>query len=262
MEATVSKAPFTLCLSSLVSLGLAVAPASAQTEAGLPPTRTVTVEGRSMRIMTAGLDQRKPGEPVVILESGAGEPGRSPLDAWKRLFPEIARLAPVFAYERRGHGLSEPDTERPTLRRVANVLHQLLLSAGIAPPYVLVGHSWGGNYILAFYDQFPSEVAGLVFIDAGTGTGPTREEKAAVVPPENCAEALAPPVLPPIPPDTPPGLRAEFEEIGKEMVSDGQESRSLRRPSEVPIAIVVATPPGRMTGASGAVTRLMIQHEL
>lgn len=128
-------------------------------------------------------------------------------------------------------------------------------------PYVLLGHSWGGNYIRAFLDQYPTEVVGLVFIDASTGTDPTREEKAAVVPPENRAATLAPPVLPPIPPDTPPGLRAEFEEIGKEMISDGQESRSLRPVSGVPIAIVVATPPARMKGPSGAITRLMIQRQ-
>jgi pimeloyl-ACP methyl ester carboxylesterase len=215
-----------------------------------------------MRIVTAGLEQRKPGQPVVILETGAGEPGGSPLDTWKRILPDIARLAPVLAYERRGHGQSEADAQRPTMRRVAQVLHSLLQEARIAPPYVLVGHSWGGNYIRAFFDQYSEEVAGLVFIDAATGVDPTREEKAAVVPPANRAETLASPVLPPIPPDTPAGLRAEYEEIGKEMIGDGEESRSLRRVSGVPLGIVVATPPGRMQGASGAITRLMIQRQL
>lgn len=215
-----------------------------------------------MRIMSSGLEQRRSGQPVVILETGAGEPGASPMETWKRVFPELARLAPVLAYERRGNGESEPDTERPTMRRVAQVLHSLLLEARVPPPYVLVGHSWGGNYIRAFLDQYPTEVVGLAFIDAATGTDPTREEKAAVVPPEHRASTLAPPVLPPIPPDTPQGLRAEFEEIGREMVSDGQESRSLRPVSGMPIAIIVATPPGRMKGPSGAITRLMIQRQL
>jgi pimeloyl-ACP methyl ester carboxylesterase len=231
--------------------------------AASPVVRTIAVDGRAMRIMTAGLDQRKPGQPVVILETGAGGgPGSSPLDTWQVVLPAIARLAPVLAYERRGHGQSEADTQRPTMRRVAQVLHHLLTEARIPPPYVLVGQSWGGNYIRAFFDQYPTEVVGLVFIDAATGAGPTREEMAAVVPPENRAATLAPPVLPPIPPDTPAGLRAEFEEIGKEMTNDGQESRSLRRVAGVPIGIVVATHPGRMQGVSGAITRLMIQHQM
>jgi pimeloyl-ACP methyl ester carboxylesterase len=234
--------------------------ASAQTVES-QTVRTMTVERRAMRFMTIGVDQRKPGQPVVILETGAGGPG-SPMDTWKRVLPEIARLAPVFAYERRGNGQSEPDTESPTMRRIAQVLHSLLGEAHIPPPYVFVGHSWGGNYIRAFFDQYPSEVVGLVFIDAPTGADPTREEKAAVVPPENRAETLAPPVLPPLPPDTPAGLRAELEEVGKEMINDGKESRSLRPVAGVPIGIVVATPSGRMQGVSGAITRLIIQRHL
>jgi pimeloyl-ACP methyl ester carboxylesterase len=234
--------------------------ATAQTEP--LPTQMVTVEGRAMRIWTAGIEQRKPGQPVVILEAGAGEPGTFPLDTWRPVFPEIARIAPVLAYERRGNGMSEPDTERPTMRRVARVLHALLQQTRIAPPYVLVGQSWGGNYIRAFVDQYPNEVVGLVFLDAATGVGPTREEKAAVLPPELRAAALAPPALPPMPPNIPDGLRAEFEEIGKEMISDGQESRTLRPISGIPVAIVVATPPGRLKGNGGAVVRLQIEHEL
>jgi pimeloyl-ACP methyl ester carboxylesterase len=245
----------------VASFGLMGSTAWSQTAVS-PIVRTIAVDGRAMRFITAGLDQRKPGQPVVILETGAGGGPGSPMDTWKRVLPEIARLAPVFAYERRGNGQSEPDTERPTMRRIAQVLHSLLVEARILPPYVLVGHSWGGNYIRAFFDQYASEVVGLVFIDAPTGADPTRDEKAAVVPPENRAETLAPPVLPPFPPNTPAGLRAELEEVGKEMTNDGQESRTLRRVAGVPIGIVVATPAGRMRGVSGAITRLIIQHAL
>jgi hypothetical protein len=46
------------------------------------------------------------------------------------------------------------------------------------------------------------------------------------------------------------------------MISDGAESRTLRSLSGLPIAIIVATPPQRMRGASGAITRLIIQHNL
>jgi pimeloyl-ACP methyl ester carboxylesterase len=229
---------------------------------GLPPPRTIAVDGRSMRFVAAGLAERRPGQPIVVLETGAGEPGAWPMETWRRLFPEIARFAPVLAYERRGHGLSELDTERPTMRRVAMVLRNLLRSARVPPPYVLVGQSWGGNYVRAFFDQYRDEVAGLVFVDAATGVDLTREEKAAALPAERRAEALAPPVLPPIPPGAPPGLRAEFEEIAAEMISDGRESRSLRRVAGVPVAIVVATPPGRMQGDSGAVMRLTIRRTI
>jgi pimeloyl-ACP methyl ester carboxylesterase len=245
-----------LFLIALLSVG--VVESRAQT-ASLQP-RVVTVEGVAMRFVAAGMEQRKAGQPAVILEAGASEPGRFPLDTWGNLFPQIARLAPILAYERRGNGMSGADTEPPTLRRVARVLHTLLAQTEIGPPYVLVGHSWGGNYIRAFYDQYPGEVVGMVFVDAETGVGPTREQRAAALPPDQRAAAMAPPALPPIPPNTPAGLRAEFEQIGKEMISDGAESRTLRPVSGIPIAAVVATPPGRMRGNSGAVTRLAMTH--
>jgi pimeloyl-ACP methyl ester carboxylesterase len=224
------------------------------------PTQTLAVDGVAMRIAMAGMEGRRPGQPVVILEAGAGDPGSSPLDTWRRVFPEIARLAPVLAYERRGNGMSEPDSERPTMRRVAFVLHALLDRARVGPPYVLLGQSWGGNYIRAFYDLYPNEVVGMIFVDAETGIGPTREERAAVLPADQRAAALAPPVLPPMPPNIPAGLRAEFEEPGKEMISDGAEARTLRRVSGIPVAVVMATPPGRLRGNGGAVTRLTIRH--
>ena len=158
--------------------------------------------------------------------------------------------------------MSEDDTEPPTMRRVAHVLHELLAEIHVAPPYVLVGHSWGGNYIRAFTDEYPMEVAGLVFVDAETGAGPTREEKAAALPPQRRAEALKPPVMPPLPPNLRPGHRAEFEEIAKEMITDGAEERTFKPVAAIPIAIVVATPPSRLRGDSGPIVRLMIQKDL
>jgi pimeloyl-ACP methyl ester carboxylesterase len=134
----------------------------------------VPVEGRAMRVWTLGVEQRKPGQPVVILESGTG----GGLETWKPVFAEIARLAPVLAYDRRGVGQSEPDSVTPTLHRVAQSLHALLQQMSIPPPYVLVGHSWGGAFVRSFSDVYPAEVAGLVFLDV-TDFVSTREEKAS-----------------------------------------------------------------------------------
>ena len=216
----------------------------AQTAPSQP--RTVDVEGGTMRVWTAGIEQRQSGQPVVILESGAGEG----LETWKPVFAEIARLAPVLAYDRKGLGQSTADSVRPTLRRVAQSLRGLLQRLNVAPPYILVGHSWGGLLTRAYFDQFGQEVAGLVFLDA-LNPGVTRAERAKAVPPEERARVLAPPTLPEIPPETPPGLRAEYEVVGSEMVNDYPESRSLRLPSGVPVVVVVAAPPGRIKNSGG-----------
>jgi pimeloyl-ACP methyl ester carboxylesterase len=220
------------------------------------PTRSVDVDGRPMRVWTAGLETRREGQPVIVLESGAG----AGLESWTPVFDELAKVAPVIAYDRRGTGGSAPGVERPNAIQVAHWLHSLLGAMQVAPPYVLVGHSWGGVYITAFSDQFPGEVAGLVYIDTTDFTS-TREEKAALLPPAEREEALRAPVLPPIPPETSPGLRAELEAIGASMISDYADTRPLKRVDGVPIAVIVATPPGRMQGAGGLMTRLQIQKQ-
>lgn len=45
-------------------------------------------------------------------------------------------------------------------------LHALLAAGGERGPFVMVGHSLGGPYIMNFTRLYPQEVAGLVFVDA------------------------------------------------------------------------------------------------
>src|SRR2546423_5785246 len=75
----------------------------AQTATSSP--RMIPVDGRNMRLWSAGLEQRKADAPVVILEAGLG----STLEAWQPVFGDIARLAPVVAYDRSGLGKSDFD---------------------------------------------------------------------------------------------------------------------------------------------------------
>jgi pimeloyl-ACP methyl ester carboxylesterase len=44
-------------------------------------------------------------------------------------------------------------------------LHQLLLTAGIQPPYLLVGHSLGGFNMKLYAATYRSQVAGMVLVD-------------------------------------------------------------------------------------------------
>ncbi|WP_431048655.1 alpha/beta fold hydrolase [Roseateles sp. L2-2] len=103
------------------------------------------------------------GEPTVVLQSGLGD-GRDP---WAKVLNELRTDYSVFAYDRPGYGDS---TATPPVPRnpcgIATELHGLLQSAGIKPPYVLVGHSIGGLYQYAFSRLYPDEVAGIVLVDA------------------------------------------------------------------------------------------------
>ncbi len=72
----------------------------------------------------------------------------------------------MFIYDRAGIGKSEMN-ERPrhSQQSVEN-LRILLNKAGIKPPYVLVGHSFGGLNTRLFASTYPEEVVGVVLLDS------------------------------------------------------------------------------------------------
>jgi len=225
-------------------------------QASTADVRTVTVNGRSMRVAVAGLERRTADDAVLILEAGAG----TGLDEWAPAIPELSKLAPVLAYDRHGIGQSESDTQPRTIRRVATALHDLLRTMRVAPPYVLVGHSWGGILIRGFSELYGPEVAGLVYIEA-MDVETTRQELAEALPPAERNEALKPPEVPTIPPDTPTGLRAEYENLQQNIRMDFAEARGLRPAGGVPVAVVIASPPGRLKHPGDVLMRLQIKHQ-
>ena len=102
------------------------------------------------------------GSPTVVLEAGLADS----LETWRGLQPDIARFARVCSYDRAGYGYSDPGPMPRTSERIASELHAALLSAGEKPPYLLVGHSFGGFNIRVFNGRYPDQVEGLVLIDA------------------------------------------------------------------------------------------------
>jgi len=126
------------------------------------PGQLIDIGGYRLHIYCMG--ESVDGSPTVILEQGLG--GTSPAWAWVQ--PEVAKVTRVCGYDRAGLGWSE-STPKGTPRdgkEVATELHTLLQKANIAPPYVMVGHSFGGLYTLFFAHQYPHDVAGVVLLDS------------------------------------------------------------------------------------------------
>jgi pimeloyl-ACP methyl ester carboxylesterase len=130
----------------------------------------------------------------------------------------------------------------------------------IAPPYVLVGHSYGGVLSRGFAASFPKEVSGVAYIEVPDFEA-TRQERASVLPASERERALADPDLPPIPPDVSAGLRAEIEILAEDFRKDWPEARLIPEVTGVPIAVVIAAPPGRLAGNGAAMMRLQIKHQ-
>lgn len=129
---------------------------SATVHAATPAPESIKVGNYQVQMATLGS-----GNTTVILESGFGRD----LGVWRNVAPALAKSAKVMAYSRAGHGKSDARPEAPTIAARTNELEQLIAAAGLKPPYVLVGHSYGGFLIRSFAARHPEQVAGMVFVD-------------------------------------------------------------------------------------------------
>jgi pimeloyl-ACP methyl ester carboxylesterase len=121
------------------------------------PGQLVDVGGYKMHIHCSGS-----GGPTVILDSGLGDS----FIVWRKLQPQIAQFTRVCSYDRAGIGYSNASPRARSSKVFAEELQSLLHNAGIAPPYVLAGHSMGGYDVRIYTNLYRSEVAGMVLVDS------------------------------------------------------------------------------------------------
>jgi pimeloyl-ACP methyl ester carboxylesterase len=126
----------------------------------LPPPyltlgKRVDIGGRAIY-----LDCRGEGSPTIVLDAGMG----SGAEAWTPVHDHLAAISRTCAYDRPGLGRSDPRGTH-TLADTSADLRAALKAAGEAPPFVLVGHSHGGDYVRVFTDRYRDEVAGIVLVD-------------------------------------------------------------------------------------------------
>jgi pimeloyl-ACP methyl ester carboxylesterase len=122
-----------------------------QAASDLPPR--VDGGGHLVRMRVEGT-----GSPAVVCEIGLG----GALEEWAVVQQQVAKFTHIVTYDRIG---SNHDELRLTGRDVAQELRQALVNAGIDPPYILVGQSFGGVYNRVFASMYPDEVAGIVLLD-------------------------------------------------------------------------------------------------
>lgn len=137
------------------------------------------------------------GSPTVVMDSGLGA-GSS---EWSFIAPKIAARSPhpvsalrapgapsadfaegmrpltgqdgpdgwgtrVCVYDRANTGRSDHAPTPRTSQDLVDDLHTLLTNAGVAGPYVLVGHSLGGLNARLYASEYPGSVVGMVLVDA------------------------------------------------------------------------------------------------
>jgi pimeloyl-ACP methyl ester carboxylesterase len=109
------------------------------------------------------MDCRGSGSPTVVFESGLDMNGSL---SWSLVHQQIAEtITRTCAYSRAGILWSDPRDGVQNGISVAQDLHAALDTSGEQGPFVLVGHSLGGSYIMTYTKYFGAAVAGLVFVD-------------------------------------------------------------------------------------------------
>lgn len=103
--------------------------------------------------------------PTVVLEAGLGDG----LNGLGNIHNAVREFTGVFSYARAGYGSGMHRIRREdarTAKQIAGDLYLLLSKARVPAPYLLVGHSIGGLYMMEFARTYPELVSGLVLIDA------------------------------------------------------------------------------------------------
>ena len=121
-----------------------------------PIGRLVDLGSHRLHVLESGC-----GSPTIVMEAGL----MSTVLSWSDLQRELARSYRVVSYDRAGLGWSDLGPMPRTADRVVDELHAMLERAAIPPPYVLVGHSFGGLTMPLFAACFPEEIAGMVLVD-------------------------------------------------------------------------------------------------
>jgi pimeloyl-ACP methyl ester carboxylesterase len=116
----------------------------------------IDVRGRKLHCCVYGN-----GAPTVVLVSGL----EAPQAYWNSIIPDLAAKTTVMTYDRAGVGKSEIGDLPTHGEQSAKDLHVLLDKLAVPKPYILVGHSYGGNVVRLFASMYADDMGGLILED-------------------------------------------------------------------------------------------------
>jgi pimeloyl-ACP methyl ester carboxylesterase len=221
------------------------------------------------------------GAPTVILESGLG----LPMAAWDKVKSRLAADVRVCTYERAGYGTSDPGPMPRDAKHVASDLAALIKAAQLPPPFVLVGHSLGADFVRLFAAEHHAEVSGVVLIEpafkdidrklalASPETGVAIAKGNQII--EMCVGAVAlgrtwtaadaehavcgPPPAPTSPLASPKTAQATISEFRNRALSGAEVAAAIRRPLRIPLIVLTAK---RRLPPSAAAQELITREHL
>lgn len=106
--------------------------------------------------------QGKKLQPVIIMEAGYGDYSK----AWDLIAEELAEYGTVLTYDRAGVGKSGKGSKRRISSEMIKDLRSCLEQLQLKPPYIFVGHSFGGINARLFANFYPEDMSGIVLVDS------------------------------------------------------------------------------------------------
>ena len=119
-----------------------------------PPGQMIDVGGYRLHLWVKG-----EARPTIVVETSLGG-----VEGYF-LIDKLALLARVCIYDRAGYGWSDHSHYPRTSHQIVKELDILLTKAGIEPPYIFVGDSYGSYNVRLYAHLFPEKVVGLVLTD-------------------------------------------------------------------------------------------------
>jgi len=124
-----------------------------------PPGQLIAIgDGREIHLRTWGADH---DGPTIILDVSAATPS----SVWAWIAGDLGERHRVVAYDRPGLGWSRGANGPRDARSAAEALRTALRIAGHEPPFIVVGHSYGGYSARVFAGLYSDEIAGLALLD-------------------------------------------------------------------------------------------------
>jgi pimeloyl-ACP methyl ester carboxylesterase len=159
----VAQAESAVCIGVLLMAGCAPGQGILVVKPLLGPSQmafagAVDIGGRQLWLECAGI-----GDPTITFDAGLQRGGWKPA----RLAAELSAVTRVCFYDRPNTvgSRSDPLAGARTSQDIVNDLESLLFVAGAQPPWILVGHGFGGMNLTLFAAQHPNQVTGLILMD-------------------------------------------------------------------------------------------------
>jgi pimeloyl-ACP methyl ester carboxylesterase len=150
LESTFLRTPAILATALLSAL-----PALAQAPA--PPGKMVDLGSHRLHVNCTGS-----GSPTVVVENGLGDFSFD----WFLVQQQVQKFIRICTYDRAGYAWSDPGPMPRTFAQLNLESHDALAKLGERPPFVLVGHSFGGPVVRNYAAIYPHDVSGMVLVDA------------------------------------------------------------------------------------------------